>query len=392
MTIDTKAVVEELTSVIKENNDASDKKHAEAIAEMETKHADKMKEISDTVLDLKKAGVANPKGINESKAKSVIVNVLKQAHKNNITNEGAFGEILDAEIKATYQNEATATEGAEFVFDVFEKSVYSIFAKFDLVAELSTINLIKGKSITLPRYDGGATAYWISEGGNFTLSKGATDDVKVDIEKLGALVTFSDEMLEDDMTTETLFNLVIKEIGVKFALKIEDEVLNGTSSKMEGILTNTDVNVETSTATSFGAITGLDVSNADGQISTMYDINPANKIAVMKKSTRNALRETVNVNGTYVFPELRGSNPMLREYRVVLSDNMPSEATAAVGILLGNVKDFYYHVARRGFTSQMGHIAGDFQAGKQTLRVDRRDGGAVKDGNAFAVIKIGTVS
>ena len=67
---------------------------------------------------------------------------------------------------------------------------------------------------------------------------------------------------------------------------------------------------------------------------------------------------------------------------------MPAEASGAIAVLLGNIKDFYYHISKQGFSSEMGYITGDFQWGKKSLRVDRRDWGAVKDAKAFAVIKI----
>nr|DAT00704.1 MAG TPA: hypothetical protein [Caudoviricetes sp.] len=31
------------------------------------------------------------------------------------------------------------------------------------------------------------------------------------------MVTFTDEMLSDDMTTQTLYSIIIEDIGVKFA-------------------------------------------------------------------------------------------------------------------------------------------------------------------------------
>lgn len=377
MSFDVKEVSETLGAVVKEQNDA-----------MEKKFDEKMEELSNEVLEIKKSALSTQKGFDEGKAKEIIVNTFKQVKKTGASSEEAFGEILEAQVKATYQNETTATDGAEFVFDLFARSVYSIFEKFDLVKELSTMN-ITGKSITLPRYDGGVEAYWIDEGANFTASKGDTGSIKVDIYKLGVLVSLTDEMMADDMTTETLFNLIITETGVKFSLKIEDEVLNGTSGKMEGILTNVNIKEVVSTATAFADITEADILGADGKIDTKYDLNPANKIAVMKKTTFNSLKVKRDPStGVLLYPELRLPTPMLNGYRVVLTNKMPAQAASAVAVLFGNIKDFYYHASRQGFSSEMGYIAGDFQSGKKSLRVDRRDGGKVKDGNAFAVVKL----
>lgn len=329
----------------------------------------------------------------EKIAKSILVNTFKKVKKFGVASEEQFGEIFDAEIKAAYQNESTATEWKEFVFELFSKDVYAIFDKYNLVSELRTIN-ITGKSINLPKYDGGVEAYWLDEGGNFTASKGATGNLKIDVYKLGVLVGLTDEMLADDMTNDTLYALIVEEAWVKFAAKIEDELLNGNNStgKMKGILTNPGIKVVTSTATSFGAITEADLLDADALIDDKYNINPANKVAVMLKSTFNSLRQKRDANGVLLYPELRDATPTLIGYRVLTSSKMPAQATNAIWVLFGNIADFYYHISRQGFSSEMGYIDGDFQGGRKSLRIDRRDGWAVKDANAFAVVKIGTVA
>lgn len=324
-------------------------------------------------------------------AKSAIVNLFKTIKKEDITTEEQFQKAFDATIKLTYQNTITANDGAEFVFEQFERDVYAIFEQYPLLNELNTLQLLKGKKITLPRYDGGVGAYFIGEGGTFTASKGNTGDISVDIYKLGALITFTDEMLEDDMTIETLYNLIIQDVGVKFANKLENEVLNGNGTYFGGILADVGLVVSATTATTVGAITDKNIWNADALIDEKYDINPNNKIAVMKKATRNALytaRESAG--GNLLFPELRTTG-MIGDYRIVTARSMPTIATGAVAILLGNVKDFYYHVSRKGFTSEMGYLSNDFRDGKKSLRCERRDGGEVKDIDAFVAITMGTV-
>jgi len=357
-------------------------------------NADSEKTIEDMKEEIKKISKSlekpNFKGEDdEAKAKSVVVNTFKKVKELGISSEQAFEKIFQDEVKATYQNEGTAGEGAEFVFDIFAKNVYAIFEQFELVKELDPLT-IKGKSITLPRYDWWTEAYWIDEGWNFTSSKGWTWNIKIDIYKLGALVSFTEEMLDDDMSNEQLFKLIVKEIWVKFAWKIEDEVLNWTGGKMEGILTNSDVKVITSSATAYADITEGDILDADALIDEKYDINPNNKVAVMLKSTFNKLRQKRDANGNLLYPELRlgKGKRTLFDYRVILSSKMPVEDSGKVWILLGNIKDFYYYILRKEFTAEMGLLADDFKTGKKSLRVDKRVGWKVKDWKAFAVVKI----
>lgn len=389
MSFDVKEVAESLAPIVSETVKSE---VTDATAPM----AEEIKNLSTEVVSLKEkmATSSATKDANAVKlAKQAVVSIFKAVKTENIQDEAQFSKAFDAIVKETYQNTVTATDGAEFVFEQFEKDVYAIFEQYPLLNELNTLQLLQGKSITLPTYDGGVTAYWIDEGANFTASKADTGSIKVDIYKLGALVSLTDEMLEDDMTTDTLYSLIIQEAGTKFALKLENEVLNGnqTTGKMKGILTDTSIPALTTTVTSFGAITDVHFWDADALIDEKYDINPGNKIAVMKKATKNKLITQRDTNGNLVFPELRDTG-MIGDYRVVTARSMPAQATGAVGVLLGNVADFYRHVNRKGFNAEMGYLNGDFQGGKKTLRIERRDGGRAIDINAFAVIKIGTVA
>jgi len=366
-----------------------DEKLSAKLAEMNTDSAKSLDDMKEEIKKLSKGLETNElKGEGaEEKAKSIIVNTFKKVKKFNVGSEEQFAEILNEEVKATFQNEGTAGDGAEFVFGLFSKDVYSIFEQFDLVKELSALP-INATSITLPRYDGWTEAYWLDEGSNYTPSKGTTWSIKVDIYKLGALITLTDEMLSDDMTTETLYKLIIKEVWVKFAGKIEDEVLNWTGGKMEGILTNANVKVVTSTATAYKDITENEILDADAEIDTKYNINKNNNIVVMLKSTFNKLRQKRDANGVLVYPELRQANKSIFDYRVVLSNKMPAESTGKAGLLFGNIKDFYYYITKQDFSAEMGHIAGDFQSGKKSLRIDKRIGWKVKDWKAFAKVVI----
>jgi len=254
-------------------------------------------------------------------------------NEQGIENESQFQKALEAQVKETYQNTTTATDGAEFVFEQFERDVYAIFEQYPLLNELNTIQLLQGKTINLPRYDGGVEAYFIGEGSQFTPSKADTSNLKIDIYKLGALISLTDEMLEDDMTTETLYNIIISQAGAKFANKLENQVLNGDGTHFQGVIGATGVNTHTTSATAVNEITDADIFDADAQIDEKYDINPGNKVAVMKKATRNALYTKRDANGNLVFPELRDTN-MIGDYRIITARSMPAIATNSCAILL----------------------------------------------------------
>lgn len=395
----TKAIVDGLAPIIEKSIEEKVDEGMKKVEDSQTESSETLKGLQDDVAEMKTVSKKIADGgdtpeAQEKLAKSAIVNIFKGVQTQGIANEAQFKAHFDAVVKETFQNEGatgtpTAGEGAEFVFETFERGVYAIFEQFPLVSELNTLQLAKGKSITLPTYDGGVEAYWIDEGADFTASKGATGTIKVDIYKLGALVTFTDEMLEDDMTIDTLYSLIVTEAGTKMAVKIEDGVLNGdaTTGKLKGILTVAGLATHASTATTVDAISDVDFATADGLVDEKFDINPNNKIAVMKKATKNALMVARDANGNRLYPELEKTGEVMG-YRVVTARSMPATTTGNVAVLLGNVKDFYRHVSRKGFTAEMGHIAGDFQGGKKSLRVERRDGGRPIDAGAFVTITL----
>ena len=394
----TKAIVAGLAPILEKSVEEKVEAGMKTVQESAEKGAEKMEAIEKDVAELKtstkKIADGDDAEAKEKLAKTAIVNIFKGVKTKAIQTEAQFKEHFDAVIKETFQNTGnTGTpatgEGAEFVFEQFERGVYSIFEQYPLLNELNTLQLAKGTSITLPTYDGGVEAYWIDEGANFTASKAGTGSIKTDIYKLGALVTFTDEMLEDDMTVDTLYSLVIREAGVKFANKLEDEILNGnqTTGKMKGILTTSSLQNVAASGTAVTSISDVEFANADAEIDEKYDINPNNKVAVMKKATKNSLMIKRDANGNLVFPTLRQTGEIMG-YRVVTARSMPATTTGNVAVLLGNFKDFYRHVNRKGFTSEMGHISGDFQAGKKTVRIERRDGGQPIDKDAFATITL----
>lgn len=379
--METKELAKELAPIIsetvKEEMVESQKSINEKMESMET-------EIKELTLNSKKT--ASNGDEKETMLKSIIVNTFKQVQKMGVSSEAQFKEVFNAQIKETYQNTETATDGAEFVFEQFSKDVYAIFEKFDLVNELNQLN-ITWATINLPKYDWGVEAYYVDEGGNFTGSKGDTGNLKLDVYKLGALITFTDEMLSDGMTVPTLYNLIIQEVWVKFAGLIENEILNG-ATKIKWVLPFAGILVKTSTATTFATVTENDILDADALIEDKYDINPENKVAIMLKATFNSYRQKRDANGVLLYPELRDKVPSMLGYRVIKSSKMPAEASTKVAVLLGNFKDFYYYISRSGFSSEMGYLTWDFQGGKKSLRVDQRKWGAPKDIKAFAVVKI----
>lgn len=333
----------------------------------------------------------------EKKAKEVFVKSTIAIFKAGIREEAPAMEVFTSEAKAAFQNEGIATEGLEFVFDQFSKDVLMWLKNYPLVDEVGVIN-IKGVTIKLPTWVNSVTAAWFGEGASITKSKGTTAFLTFTVKKLGSLVQVTEEMLEDNMTTEDLYQLFVKSAGNSQAAVIENGIINSESTNMLGIIPNANtVNVVLATGnTQLRNVTATVIDNAlidlDAGISDEYVGNINNAVAIMSKYTLGVLKKLKTTTGDYLYPELRDPNPrLLGKYRVITSTKMPVQSQAqdllsTKHIIVGNLKDFYLVVRSRQFTATRGYQTGDFEADLQSVKVTQRLTGNVLAGQAFAVL------
>ena len=110
-------------------------------------------EIKERNLNAKKATPEQ----NELMAKTAIVAGFKAVAKG-----ADFTEAVTASYKT--MSEGTATEGAELVFDLFERDVIRVINTFDVLALTRVFTILKGDKVTFPRKDGSTTAAIVGEG------------------------------------------------------------------------------------------------------------------------------------------------------------------------------------------------------------------------------------
>ena len=205
-------------------------------------------------------------------------------------------------------------------------------------------------------------------------------------------------MLEDNMTTEDLYNLFVKSAANSQAAVIENGILNSESTNILGIIPNANTNnvVLPTGNTQLRNASATVIDNAlidlDSSIADEYVGNINNAVAVMSKYTLGVLKKLKTTTGDYLYPELRDPNPrLLGKYRIITSTKMPVQSQAqdllsTKQIMIGNIKDFYLMVQSRQLTVTRGYSSGDFEADLQSVKVTRRLTGNVLAGQAFAVL------
>ncbi|MFZ3233268.1 MAG: phage major capsid protein [Patescibacteria group bacterium] len=368
-------------------------------AEIKTAQEDIKKQIGELSVAVKMGGTkSEDTGAKVKKAHAVIANAFRKIHSGKIASESAVGEIVDAEIKAAFMNEGTATEGAEFVFGEFDRSVFMMLKNYPLINELDFVN-IKSNSITLPTFLNTTQANWTDEGVTITPSKGTTGKVIYNVKKLSALVPVTDEMFEDNMTDEDLFNLIVKAASNMHAGALEDAVINGAAGKVDGIIPHAEtVTVSIATGnTTLRAATAAATDDAlvdlEASIAPEYETTPGNLVAIMSKYTLSQYKKKKNANGQIMYPELRDKDPMLLgKYRVILSSKMPvqnqaGDVAGAKHTIIGDVKTYFRMIRRRGLTGTQGFATGDFESGRQSIKVEQRLCGGPITGLGYAVLK-----
>ena len=331
------------------------------------------------------------------KSKEVFVKSAIEIFKNGVQEEAPAMKIFEVNAKAAFQNEGIATEGLEFVFDQFSKDVLMWLKNYPLVDEVGSIN-IKGLTIKLPTWVNSVTAAWFGEGATITKSKGTTAFLTFTVKKLASLISVTEEMLEDNMTTEDLYNLFVMSAGNSQAAVIENGIINSESTNMLGIIPNANtVNVVLPTGnTQLRNASATVIDNAlvdlDTAISDEYVGNINNAVAIMSKYTLGILKKLKTTDGSYLYPELREANPkLLGKYRIITSTKMPVQSQAqdllsTKQIIAGNLKEFYLIVRSRKFTATRGLATGDYEADLQSVKVTQRLTGNVLAGQAFAVL------
>lgn len=393
MTPEVKEIAESLAPIVSETV-------KEEVAEATKSFGEELKSLSTEMVNFKEKMASVSTGNVEAQSKmarEVFVKSAVEVLKNGIQEEAPAMKIFQANAKAAFQNEGIATEGLEFVFDQFSNDVLMWLKNYPLVDSVGSMN-IKGVTIKLPTWVNSLTAAWITEGSAIPKSKGTTGFLTFNVKKLASLVSVTEEMLEDNMTNEDLYQLFVMSAGNSQAAVIENGIINSESTNMLGIIPNANtVNVVLATGnTQLRNVTATVLDNAlidlDSAIADEYVGNVNNAVAIMSKYTLGIFKKAKTTDGSYLYPELREANPkLLGKYRIITSTKMPVQSQAqdllsTKQVIIGNLKEFYMIVRSRQFTATRGYSTGDFEADLQSVKITQRLTGNVLAGQAFAVL------
>ena len=326
--------------------------------------------------------------------KTIVVNIIKDVVKNNISNEDAFKSIVDKHVKA--MTEGTATEWAELVFDQFETDVLKVLNTYDIVNDVRIVPIAKGDPLKRPKVTNGVTTAYVAEWSATSESKPTTAFVTFNIVQINSLVSMSQELMDDTMTIPDLYNLIVEFIGESQAEFLEKEILTGaTSGKIEGILVNSSVNTVQLAATETSAdVSASHIISMITAAKKKYKRNSAKVKWYMSQYFYGVLRKLKTSDGYPLYPELK---EMKLEWKdVVLSDEWFAQDSSedianAYLALYGDLS--YFVMARRSWLVIESWFYGNGWANDViSLKARQRMTGKCTFPEALAVLKNGASS
>lgn len=354
-------------------------------------------DIDEIKTELKKYSLAQKQTsvVKEAFTQTAMVSIMKRVWNENASTEQAFKSIVDSEMKT--MNEGTATEGAEMVFDQFERDILKVINTYGVVNSVKMLTLAKGDKVSLPKATNGITTAYVAEQGTPTASDAVTGFVTIDIYKAVSLVDMTDELMSDAMTVPDLYNLIVEFIGESQAEFLENEILNGTgSSAIEGILVNSDINeVVLAAGQKAGDIDDDTITAIITKALMKYKRRSVNIRWTMSQYVYGKLRQIKTTDGYPLYPELRNmADPRLEGYKVEISDKFPVQNSAAdvanaITLLFGDMK-YFTLVRRKNLMLERGYYGNNWRDGIQSLKGTARMGGKCTFGEAFTVCKNGS--
>lgn len=348
-------------------------------------------DVADMKLELKKFSLVQKENPSIKKAftETAMVSIIKSVWNGNVQTEAGFKRVVEAEMKV--MNEWTATEGAEMVFDQFEKDILKVINEYPVVASVKILTLAKWDKVSLPKATNGITTAYVAEQWVPTASDAVTGFVTFNIYKAVSLVDMTDELMNDNMTVPDLYNLIVEFIGESQAEFLENEIINGTgSSAIEWILVNSDVNEV------IMSVAGERATDIDDDYITSVITKCLMKFKrkwsqikwIMSQYTYGLLRKIKTTDGYPLYPELRNfANPYLEGYAVIISDKMTIQNSAAdiataTSLIFGDLK-YYTLVRRKNLMLERGYYGNNWRDWIQSLKWTSRFGWGCTFGEAL---------
>ena len=301
----------------------------------------------------------------------------------------------DAEIshvKAAYLNEWTDAEWWYMVPVEFAREVFRVAGDAGIVRRYARIIPMWTDTKNISTITNSIVAYWTDEAGAYTWSKPTVWQCQLVAYKVTALVSATNELIEDNMTDQEIWSLMSELIGEKIA-EFEDENVLVASSKFTSLLANTNVNITSmSTGEEFADISYDDL--IDVMRSVPMKFKKGQPRWFMSQDIVKYIEKLKDNEGQPIFFSTRSIRDGQLEnyllwYPLEVVDCMPWDATSGASkafVLFGDLKNWAFG-DRRQLSLSAWYTSGNWEKDIQSLKASERIAGAVIFPKAFGVLK-----
>lgn len=369
------------------------------VADLEEKYEAKLEEKLEKALEderermKKKSGIYNPEvqeKENRKEKNEIFKGIMKSIVNNDI--EGARTFLKTKDHSTTEPSEVVDTELAPEILALQEQ--YGVARQLFRTMQLSKHKYAANELAT------DVVAYWVDEGASITASEIKVTQNELSLDKLAALVSMTNELLEDSEVD--LVSFVTQRVAEAFA-EAEDEKFLADDS--DGILYQADDSVLRLSGTDMTSIADKTLAKelADIQGEVSQSVRNRGKY-VMSWEVFNYIRNLQDDNGQFLFKNLKeGGEMMLHGKPIVLSDVLPGiddvdSADEPVlmfgdferGCILGYKGGLRVDTATQGSINPVGSEINLFQTDRQAVRFIQRTGYMQVLSNTVAVLKTAT--
>lgn len=223
-------------------------------------------------------------------------------------------------------NVGTPTAGGNLVATELRSDSFIDLLRNSMALEqlgITTLTDLNG-NLAIPRQTGGATAYWVAEGGAVTESQQAFDQVALTPKTVGAFTDMSRQLLlQNSVSVEAL---VRRDLATTIALELDRAGVNGsgTSNQPRGVLNTSGIGSvvggTNGLAPTYDHMVDLEtaVANANAAMGNMGYLT--------NTKVRGKLKKTQRFTGTNGDPVWERGNEV-NGYRAAVSNQVPSNLT-----------------------------------------------------------------
>lgn len=276
----------------------------------------------------------------EERARDLSLNVHSNEHHEELraeeraaAEEKVFADYIRGVVSENRAdvNMTTGDNGAVIPASIANKIIKKVYDICPIYQLADRYNV--GGTLSIPYYDESTSAITMAYATEFAeLEAKAGKFLSIELKGFlaGALTKVSKSLINNSVFD--IVNFVVNQMAENIAKWIENECLNGTSDKIDGIAKASQI----VTAAAATAITGDELIDLQEQVPDAYQTNC---IWIMNKATRSAIRKLKNTDGDYLLQKDATARWGYKLFGadVYCSDNMSKMAAGKTAVVYGDM-------------------------------------------------------